>query len=223
MAKRADWMPHVEAVLVLLMTKWKAWLSDTAKQTAFAWEAAACEAVVSKIDDFLAALEAYQGDDSSVNLLAKNEAKKAAVAVMRDFAKSSVRFNPKMTDADRLVLGIRPADTTPTNHPVPTSQPDTDVLPTTNHYEHKVRALNHALGDTSKPADAYGVRYAWQVGGERPASGEDLPKTKFTRRTTYVVGHTEADKGKTVWYATCYENGRGDPGRWSPVTDAVIA
>jgi hypothetical protein len=67
------------------------------------------------------------------------------------------------------------------------------------------------------------VRFAWQVGGEKPASGADLPKTKFSRRTTYVVSHTEADKGKTVWYATCYENSKGDEGKWLPVTDAVIA
>jgi hypothetical protein len=46
---------------------------------------------------------------------------------------------------------------------------------TTNHFEHRIRALNHTTGKTSKSADAYSVRYAWQVGGVRPASGEDLP------------------------------------------------
>ncbi|MDR2517538.1 MAG: hypothetical protein LBC88_09205, partial [Spirochaetaceae bacterium] len=107
-------------------------------------------------------------------------------------------------------------------HGTPTSQPDTVVENSVNHYEHKIKALNHATGDTSKPADAYGVRYAWQVGGEKPASGADLPKSKFSRKTTHLVTHTEADKGKPCYYAACYENSRGDTGPWSPVEEAFI-
>jgi hypothetical protein len=76
--------------------------------------------------------------------------------------------------------------------------------------------------DTSKPADAYEVRCAWQVGGEKPASGEDLPKTKFSRKTICIVTHTEADKAKTAYYATCYENSKGDTGPWSLIIEAVI-
>jgi hypothetical protein len=93
---------------------------------------------------------------------------------------------------------------------------------TVNHYEHRLRALDHATRGAAKPADAYRVRYAWQVGGEKPAQGEDLPKSKFTRRTNRIITHTEADKGKTAYYATCYENDKGDQGPWSPVVEAVI-
>jgi hypothetical protein len=87
------------------------------------------------------------------------------------------------------------------------------VLPTRNNFEHLVRALNRDTGDHSKPADAYGVRYAWQVGGEKPASGADLSKTQFTRKANYVVTHSEADKAKIAYYATCYENSKGYKGR----------
>ncbi|WP_062328790.1 hypothetical protein [Treponema endosymbiont of Eucomonympha sp.] len=141
---------------------------------------------------------------------------------MRDFANSAVRFNKRMRDDDKLFWGIRSANT-PTSHGAPTSQPDTDVLNSINHFEHKVRALNHVTGDTSKPADAYGVRYSWQIGGERPATGAALPKTKFSRKTTLVIAHTEANKAQTAYYATCYENGKGEQGPWSAITEAVVA
>jgi hypothetical protein len=141
---------------------------------------------------------------------------------MRDFASSSVRHNKKIPDSVKAALGVRLADTTPTPSPVPSSQPETVVENTVNHYEHRVRALNRGRNDTSKPADAHGVRYGWQVGGERPASGEDLPKSRFNRKTNQVISHTEADKGKTAYYATCYENSKGDQGKWSPVEEAVI-
>jgi hypothetical protein len=94
---------------------------------------------------------------------------------------------------------------------------------THNHYEHRVRAMNTERGDHSKPADAYGVRYAWQVGGEKPVSGENIKgSTKFSRKTTHIVQYMEADKGKTAYYSTCYENSKGDTGTWSPVEEAVI-
>jgi hypothetical protein len=176
-----------------------------------------------KITAFLTARSGYEADNSTEKCIAKDEAKADAVDEMRDFANSQIRFNKKMKDEDRLFLGIRLADTTPTTHGMPTSQPDTDVLNSINHFEHKVRALNHITGGTSKPADAYGVRYSWQVGGEKPASGVDLPKTKFSWRATLIVTHTEADKAKTAYYATCYENSKGEQGPWSPITEAVIA
>jgi hypothetical protein len=36
-----------------------------------------------------------------------------------------------------------------------------------------------------------------------------------------VITHTEAAKGETVYYATCYENAKGDTGPWSPIVEAV--
>jgi hypothetical protein len=44
------------------------------------------------------------------------------------------------------------------------------------------------------------------------ATGAALPKTKFSRKTTLVIAHTEADKAQTAYYATCYENGKGEQG-----------
>jgi hypothetical protein len=205
------------------MARWVIWLSDTSKIARFGWLAALCGEVVDTIDEFLTARTAYEADKNPEKRLRKDNAKKAAIDRMRNFANVSIRFNDKMTEEEKLYLGIQPTDTTHTAQPAPTSQPDTDVIPTKNNYEHLVRALNRDTGTLSKPDDAYGVRYAWQVGGEKPASGEDLPKTEFSRKSSYVVAHSEADKGKTAYYATCYENGRGYRGQWSPVIEAIIA
>jgi hypothetical protein len=218
----ADWLPTREQDLVDLAEKWKAGLADPAKITAFGWEQAECAEVAGKITAFLTARGDYEADNSTAKRLVKDEAKGEAVDGMREFANSAVRFNKKMHDDDKLVYGIRPKDATPTAHGAPVSQPGTEVENTRNHYEHLVRAINHERGDHAKPADAYGVHYAWQAGGEKPATGADLPKSKFSRKTTHIVQHTEADKGKTAFYSTCYENSKGDTGPWSPVVEAVI-
>jgi hypothetical protein len=223
MGQYGDWIPHGEHGLLDLMNRWYEWMLITGKITAFGWDAAFCAKVVFAIEAFFTARSEYEINKTPENRLTKDEKKEDAVDLMRDFANAAIRFNQKMTDADKLYMGIHQTDTTHTTHPAPTSQPDTDVIPTRNHYEHLLRAMNHTTGGTSKPADAYGVRYAWQVAGEKPASGEDLAKSKFTRKTSLVVSHGEADKGKTAYYATCYENSKGDQGTWSPVIEAIIA
>jgi hypothetical protein len=205
------------------MNRWITWLSDAGKKTEFGWLADVCAKVILAIGNFLTARSEYEENRTPENRLIKDEKKEDAIDLMRDFANTSIRFNKKMTDADKLYMGIRPTDTTHTSHPAPVSQPNTDVLSTKNNYEHLVRSLNRDTGNLSKPADAYGVRYAWQVGGEKPVSGEDLPKSQFSRKTSYVVTHSEADKGKPAYYSTCYENSKGDQGHWSPVIEAIIA
>jgi hypothetical protein len=219
----SDWVPTREQDLVDLCQKWKLELEDPSKIATYGWDQTEVTAVLGRITAFLTSRTAYETDNSTTKRLAKDEAKEETVDAMRDFANSSIRFNKKMDDQAKLVMGIHPKDTTPTTHGTPTSQPDTVVENTVNHFEHRVRALNHETGDASKPADAYGVRYVWQVGGEKPASGADIRgQTKFSRKTAHIVLHTETDKGKPAYYATCYENGKGDTGPWSPVEEAFI-
>jgi hypothetical protein len=217
-----DWLPKREQDLADLCLKWKAAMADPVKVLKYGWEQKDVAAVLEKIDGFLDARSVYEVDNSSANRLIKDGAKDAVVDAMRDFGRTSVRFNKKVPDSVKLDMGMRPADTTPTHRPAPESQPETVAENTVNHYEHRVRALNRGRNDSAKPEDAYGVRYGWQTGGERPASGENLPKSRFSRRTSMIISHTEADAGKTAYYATCYENGRGDQGKWSPVVSAII-
>ena len=217
-----DWLPKGEQDLADLDENWKKELEDQTKVSAFGWKSDEVNLVLGKINGFFTARAAYKADDSTTNRLVKNEAKEEAIDAMRDFANSSIRFNKNMNDAQRLVFGIRPKDTTQSAHPVPTSQPETVVENTVNHFEHRVRALNRGRNDSSKPEDAYGVRYAWQVGGDKPASGNALPKSKFSRKTSFVITHSEADKAKPAYYATCYENSKGEEGPWSPIEESTI-
>ncbi|MDR3312761.1 MAG: hypothetical protein LBS64_06485 [Spirochaetaceae bacterium] len=53
------------------MKIWLVILADTAKCALFGWDTTECGRVVSRIGDFLEALEAYELDDSSRNLLLK--------------------------------------------------------------------------------------------------------------------------------------------------------
>jgi hypothetical protein len=132
----SDWIPRREQDLIDLVVKWVAMLADAEKRTTFGWDVDECLKTVDILRKFLAAREKHQKDNSSANRLTKDEAKEAAVDAMRDFANTFVRPNKKMTDADKLVLGIRRRNTTNTCHGTPASQPITVVENTVKHYAH---------------------------------------------------------------------------------------
>lgn len=218
-----DWIPTKELELAELCKKWTVNLESEETIAAYGWDAAEALATVGQIWGFLMAREAYVKTNTSALRLTKDIAKKAAVSAMRAFANTSIRYNKQMNEAARIELGIRPKDTSPTINQRPTTQPTTVVENTNNHYEHFIKAINSETGKLTRPTDAYGVRYAWKVEGEPPRSGKDLTQTRFSRRTSLVITHTEEEKGKQAWYSTCYENTRGETGPWSPVVEAYIA
>jgi hypothetical protein len=219
---RIDWLPGVELKLVEVCEVWQAGLGNPQNVTAYGWKQTEVDETLIQIDGFLVARVAYKENNSSKNRLAKDDAKENAKHAMRNFANTSIRYNPLMRPEEKLVYGIRPTDNTMTPHPEPTVRPDIVVENTHNRFEHKIRAFSSENGKETKPTGVHGVRYGWQIGGEKPASGENLPKTKFSRKANYIITHTEADKGKAVYYAVCYENSSGDEGPWSPVEEAMI-
>jgi hypothetical protein len=126
-----------------------------------------------------------------------------------------------ITAEDRLDLGLHVKDAGPSHHPPPASRPDTDVEPS-GKYQHTVIALDSGTSKKEKPADAYGVRYAWQLGGGPPAGPGDLPKSKFSRKITEKFLWDPSDQGKPVYYATAYENSKGEIGPWSAVVSTIV-
>lgn len=122
---------------------------------------------------------------------------------------------------DRVDLELRVFGKTPIRRPAPVSRPDAEVVPS-GKFRHTVTALNSATAKKEKPSDAYGVRFAWQVGGAPPASPADLPKSKFSRKPQTDFSWEPNDQGKPVHYAVCYENPRGTPGPWSAVVSTIV-
>ena len=219
----ADWIPTREQDFNELCEYWAQALADTAKITAFGWDAAECTALAGTIANYTAAWHEYHSADTSANRIAKDELKKLAADAMREFTHTGIRHNKRMTDPDRLPFGIRPVDREPSPEPAPHVRPLAIAENTLNHYEHKVSAENPAAGGRKKPEGVHGVSFARQVGGTRPAAADAIAEKEFQQSPVRVYTYTEADKGKTVYYAAVYENGRGQKGPWSDIVEVIIA
>jgi hypothetical protein len=218
-----DWIPAAELKLLALCHKWLPALRSEEARTQFRWDADLCSAATSKIEPFVNAFAAYENSDTTSNRKAKNETMLETRKALRAFATSSMRYNPFMTMADRQEFGLNVPDTVPTVQKRPDGRPNTVVEKTKNFCEHKIVAINPDNGKASKPAGAYGVRFVWRAGGERPASASEIAAGRFSRNCSVTVAYDETELGKTAYYASCYENAKGEAGPWSAIVTAIIS
>ncbi|MDR3234395.1 MAG: hypothetical protein LBT46_12170 [Planctomycetaceae bacterium] len=169
---------------------------------------------------------------TSVETLAKNEAREAGEKVIRSFVNQYLRF-PPVTDEDRLAMDIPNRDTSHTPVPPPTSQAEADILfPGIHLIELKIKPYSELAHNAASKSD-HGVRVYFGVVGDAtaadkfrlaapPASGDDLPHSVFTRKQKYQFDFPEEDRGKTVYFCLRYENSKGESGPWGPILRANI-
>jgi hypothetical protein len=165
-----------------------------------------------------------------VDIIQKNDARKALIKEFRVFVQGFLAKNPNVTNADRESMGITIYDTTPTAVPPPTMPAEADLLfPATA----MVKVANiRQLGGSSDRRSDYGVRIYYGVMGQpdetdrfrmskRPEAGGDLPHSVFTRRKSYRF-HFPRSSGKEIFFCLRYENSKGETGPWGNMISAFI-
>lgn len=217
----SDWIPTREGDLVDLCQIWAETLANTSKQQQFGWNPNYCNDVRNRIEDFFSARTVFQQANTDQNRLRKDEAKAVAVTNMREFANADIRFNRRMSDADRLPLGIRPRDTIRTDHTVVPEEVENEVTPD------GIRTLAvhfKVLGtaNNAKPTGYDGAVTIWAVSDTQPVNAEDYPHHQMASRTPFRIEFEEADRGKRVWIMQAWQNERGIIGRWSGVLSAFV-
>jgi len=161
-----------------------------------------------------------------VDLVNKNEQKKLLDRGLRTYIQGFLVRNPNVTVVDRTAMNIPIYDTTPTTVPPP-AIPVTGILsfPATGLVEmREIRAAGEKRDERSK----YGVRiYYGIIGGiknvitARPATGDDLPYSVFTRQKRYRFDFT-GESGKEIFFCMRYENSKGQAGPWGKIISAFV-
>jgi hypothetical protein len=216
----ADFFPKREAELLEWFKNFSSVL--TAKAAAWNVPANAASDLAAKVAAYETIYNAAKGENRTKALiLEKNEKRGALKSDVRNIKNKYIDYNDTVPDPDRERLGVPIRDRKPTPKPKPTSRPMLEVLPTNNR-QHTATAINQATGKKTKPEDAYGVNYSWEIRDTAPANAEDLRHSVFRRKTTEVFDYEEGDRGKRVYYAACYENAKGESGPWSDIVEAII-
>ena len=219
-----DWVPTREAELADLAQRWITGVSDAAKQNAFGWEAAECTAVAGLLNAYVTGEAAYAEDDSTAKRIARDNAKTAAVAAMRDFAAGSIRNNKKMHDEDKVYFGIHLPDKTPTRHPAPQSRPVFAGLKPLGGFRIEIHFHDeHTPDKRAILSGCNGCLLCYTWGPERIIDYTLLVKTVLMTRAPYTLALPPESEGKFLSCAARWQNDRGELGPWGDIEYVVIA
>lgn len=157
---------------------------------------------------------------NKVNVERKNVSRAVFVSKVRALVNYQLK-NPVISDADRLMLGLRIHDKTPSTLPVPTEIPALGIE------VHNPRQLSIVFrnADSESKAKPYGVNGAVIVYGlpdTPPAKQSDLPRNVLATRTPHILEFEETERGRTVYIAICWQNEKGQKGPWSDMEQAIV-
>jgi len=182
------------------------------------------EELIALANDFVIKVGAAQQPDAGlITKKEKNLVKVRLVKEMRGFVQGYIARNPRVTEADKLAMGLSVYDTTPTQILDPTGQAQVVItFPARTQLMVKIVPVE---GTQTDPKAYYGTRiyYGVYAAGETPpVSGMDLRHSLFTRRKRELFTFLPTDTGKTAYFAVRYENSKGKAGPWGAMESAVI-
>jgi hypothetical protein len=151
--------------------------------------------------------------------LSKQNAYKRVSQYLRGFINQYLRF-PPVTDMDRLVLGIANTTLTRRRKSPPEEKVEFFFKPKdTRQLEVRFGVPGAGRG---KPYGYNGAVIAWALLDSPPARQEDLTRRVTATRTPYTLKFDETDRGKTVYVAVCWQNGKGQNGSWTVMQSAIV-
>jgi len=157
---------------------------------------------------------------SRVQTVAKNEARKRAEAVIRPFVQRYLMWSP-VTDPDRAAMSLHIKDKILTQQKAPETVPeigaDTSVI----------RRLRFRLRDSgsrrwAKPDHVETIEFKWAILDERPGHISELVNTETASANPIDLFFEDDQRGKQVYYAARWSNGKSQEGPWSDIESAFI-
>jgi hypothetical protein len=163
------------------------------------------------------------GAHTSVDVKAKNDARKTAEAYVRTFVQQFLKFDP-VTDEDRVGMRLHNKDTIPTTIPVPRTRAlITDLMPKGG-FQIEVRFQDEEIKDSRrKPYGYNGCLLNYMVGHEKMTNVEAFDSTRLMTRNPWVLTLPPDTEGKFLCCAARWQNEKGELGPWGDIMHVVIA
>jgi hypothetical protein len=217
-----DFLPEKDRVLLQWVVSFLSYLSAIMMRIGFPPELYA--KLMELRDDFSQKLDVAEAPATRTKLTvqAKNTAKHALKTSVRQAVKEYLTWNHEVTDTDRDGLGIPIYKTTRTPAPVATEAPDSDIDTSVIgrliiHFFEKGSSHKKA-----KPAGQHCVEIAWALSDTPVTRWDELLHSSVDTNSPFTLVFENDQRGKTVYFATRWENTRGEKGPWSEITGAII-
>ncbi|MDR3309361.1 MAG: hypothetical protein LBS80_05350, partial [Tannerella sp.] len=158
---------------------------------------------------------------TSGSVLSKNESRNIFEKALRPFLKAWVAYNTKVTDEDRINMGLTVHKSHHSLVPVPATPPSAIIfLPAAGIVQ--IHFRDQDSDSKAKPPGVHGCEIAWAALDSEPEDWTDLNHSSFNTRTPINLVFSGRQRGKTLYFALRWENTRGLKGPWSIIQNAII-
>jgi hypothetical protein len=180
---------------------------------------------VPKLQAFDTALNAWKNPATRTPMKTAtlNNAEAAFLVVFRKLYRRLLKNNPLVTVDDLKGMGLperHSGSSTPA--PVAADAPDANIDTSV------IRRLGIGFFEkgsshrNAKPAGQHGAEIRWVISDTPIVDVAGLLYSLFNTHTPFSLGFLGSQRGKTVYFALCWENTRGQKGPWSEIQSAII-
>jgi hypothetical protein len=140
---------------------------------------------------------------------------------LRGFINAWLRYHPAVTSDDKAKMGVPVRSQVSSPIPVPPTRPEFTIR------VKDVRTLALVFRDQGSKSRArpYGVSGAvirWAILDHAPADIGELVNAVLATRSPHVFVFNDEDRGKTVYFAMQWQNGKGQQGKPGEIQWAVV-
>jgi hypothetical protein len=162
------------------------------------------------------------------DVLVHRQIRKTYEKEIRTFINAYIRFNGKMTDVDRITVGMPERDTEPSPRPAISDIPMVFLEPLGGG---SIKVTCKRETDQTRPSihrDADGIecRYIFVPKGEKPpASSKDAPNVQVSKKARFIIECGDENAGERFWGFFRWVNltNPANSGPWSNARGTVIA
>lgn len=156
------------------------------------------------------------------DIVEKNFARKNLTKVVRNFVNKNLIYNDKITDSEKVSLGLNLRPGTRTQTQVPTSTPQVMKIDITHGMQHVIYIVDDETGRKAKPEGVSSCEIWYKVTETEPEHASELVFGGLTTKTPYRQNFTGEEGGKMVYYRLRWVNSKGEFGPWSAYAKAVV-
>jgi hypothetical protein len=155
---------------------------------------------------------------------AKNTAREAHETLLRVFLKRWIMSNSAVTDEDRRNMKLPVYKKTRECVPPPDDVPEPEGKATPIDGRVTIGWRGRKSGSKANPYEQKTVvrHVALPLANPAPTRLDQLTGSLMDGRQPCELSYPEDDWGKVVYFATAYQNERGEMGDWSPIGSVII-
>ena len=165
---------------------------------------------------------AYQNPATRTQLATfdKTEARKIYESLLRILV-GNLEYNTKVTDQERVEMGITIRTSKRTPVPVPATYPDYSVDTAT------IRCLTIHFRDRNsnrkaKPAGVSGAVIRWAMLSTAPEGVDALTNSELDTASPFTLNFVDAQRGSKIYFCLAWQNTKGEKGPWSEIGVAIV-